>query len=100
MGFVKVIDESLKQIPDFIDFVSGTDESLKRVMRCVSVSSIVFDEMLTSSLLPLTSVLNPYSSPYMSSGLFPTVLIMARLRRGAWLAAGAGGMRPGGDRAP
>ena len=50
MGFVKVIDESLKQIPDFIDFVSGTDESLKRVMRCVSVSSIVFDEMLTSSL--------------------------------------------------
>ena len=50
MGFVKVIDESLKQIPDFIDFVSGTDESLKRVMRCVSVSSIVFDEMLLSSL--------------------------------------------------
>jgi len=50
LGFVKVIDESLKQIPDFIDFVSGTDESLKRVMRCVSVSSIVFDEMLTSSL--------------------------------------------------
>ena len=83
MGFVKVIDESLKQIPDFIDFVSGTDESLKRVMRCVSVSSIVFDEMLTSSLLPFTSVLNPYSSPYMSSGLIPTVLVMARLRRGA-----------------
>ena len=50
LGFVKVIDESLKQIPDFIDFVSGTDESLKRVMRCVNVSSIVFDEMLLSSL--------------------------------------------------
>ena len=49
-GFVKVIDESLKQIPDFINFVSGTDESLKRVMKCVSVSSIVFDEMLLSSL--------------------------------------------------
>ena len=29
LGFVKVIDESLKQIPDFIDFVSGTTKKTK-----------------------------------------------------------------------
>ena len=64
LGFVKVIDGPLNQIPDFIGFVSGTDESLKRVMMCASISSIVFDEMLLSSLLPFTSVQSPTPSPH------------------------------------